>query len=129
MFQKQYLYSHSWTEFEVQALAYGILRKALYPEFIVRGEFFFPRGKKSILDPTRHKVQSGYKIDIVIFRPGIDKIPPLPILLIEVKKGIKSISITQGERYQKELGIPCIYIRGKEDAFNVLQLVQEYLQK
>jgi len=113
-------YSHSWTEFEVQSLAYSILHKTLYPKFIVRGEYFFPKTE----------IQRGCKLDIAIFLPGKYKDPPKLILIIEVKKGQKSKSEKQGKRYSDRLnGIPYLYIRGKEDAYNVLNLIQPYICK
>ncbi len=116
---KNHWYSHSWSEFEVKALAYSILRKALYPKFLVRGEFKFPKTQEV----------RGCRLDIALFLPGIEKQAPVLILAIEVKKGIKSRSEKQGKRYSELLQVPCIYIRGKEDAFNVLNLVQSYLSK
>ena len=117
-------YNHGYSEFEVQAIAYGILRKNLYPKFITRGEYFFPRDMD---DPRFPLSATGCKIDIAIFLPGIDKTPPKPVLLIEVKKGEKSISSTQGDRYAALLGVPCVYIRGKDDAYRALEIVQPYL--
>lgn len=123
--KKYHWYSSSWSEFEVQSLAFSILRKALYPKYLVRGEFFFPKDNLEAY-PLSAK---GSKIDIVIFKPWEDKKPPVPILLIEVKKGDKSESTTQGENYSKRIGVPCIYCRGQKDAYNILELVQPYLNK
>lgn len=117
-------YSNSWSEFEVQSLAYSILRKQLYPDFVVRGEFSFPRNPN---DPVYPLSSKGSRIDICIFSPWKDKEPPKPVLLIEVKKGDHSQSTTQGERYSQLIGVPCIYVRGQKDAYNVLDLVRPYL--
>jgi hypothetical protein len=32
------MYSKLWTQFETQSLAFGLLRKALYPNYLVRGD-------------------------------------------------------------------------------------------
>lgn len=119
-------YKKGWTEFEVQSLAYSILRKALWPKYLVRGEYFVEKGNKEETHPL--SISNGCKLDIAIFTPFNEKneVPKL-VLAIEVKKGTKSISTKQGERYSKILGVPCIYIRGKEDAYEVLQLVKPYL--
>jgi len=45
------MYSTVWTQFETQSLMFGILRKELYPKFIVRGE----TGKIKIYKPTADK--------------------------------------------------------------------------
>ena len=42
------MYSRQWTQFETQSLAYGLLRKALYPNYLVRGD----QGKINIYKPT-----------------------------------------------------------------------------
>lgn len=120
-------YSSSWSEFEVQSLAYSILRKSLYPDFLVRGEFSFPRKIDKVTYPLSGGDDVGCRIDICIFKPWVNKTPPVPVLLIEVKKGDKSKSTTQGERYSKLLGVPHVYVRGQKDAYNVLELVRPYL--
>lgn len=45
------MYSTVWTQFETQSLMFGILRKELYPTYIVRGE----TGKIKIYKPTADK--------------------------------------------------------------------------
>lgn len=44
-------YSSLWTQFETQSLAFGMLRKALYPQYLVRGDF----GKIEIYKATEDK--------------------------------------------------------------------------
>jgi len=44
-------YSTLWTQFETQSLAFGLLRKALYPSYLVRGDF----GKIEIYRATKDK--------------------------------------------------------------------------
>lgn len=41
-------YSKVWTQFETQSLAFGLLRKALYPKYLVRGDL----GVITIYRPT-----------------------------------------------------------------------------
>lgn len=60
-------YSTLWTQFETQSLAFGLLRKALYPTYLVRGEY----GK------------------ILIYRPTLDKNDPLLVLTINVHASTK----------------------------------------
>lgn len=103
-------YKQKWSEFEVQALAYGILRKNLYPDFLVRGEYKFEK----------------CRIDIAIFRANKEKSPEL-VLVIEVKKSSQGKSESQGTRYQELLGVPCVYVRGIEDAYKILNIVSPYL--
>lgn len=104
------MYKKQWSEFEVQALAYGILRKNLYPNYLVRGEYKF----------------ETCRFDIAIFKAHPDKEPELKVVL-EIKKSPKGHSISQGERYESAAGVPCVYIRGGEEAYQVLQKVKPYL--
>ena len=103
-------YKAQWTEFEVQSLAYGILRKHLYPGYLVRGEYRFDR----------------CRTDIAVFKAHKDKEPELK-LIIEIKKSSNGISENQGMRYEKLLGVPCIYIRGVDEAYKVLSRISEHL--
>lgn len=104
------MYKQKWTEFEVQALAYGILRKHLYPTYLVRGEYKFEK----------------CRTDIAIFKAHKDKEPELKLVL-EVKKSTTGTSVNQGNRYQELLGVPVIYIRGIDDAYKVLELIEGVL--
>lgn len=103
-------YKQQWTEFEVQSLAYGILRKHLYPGYLVRGEYKFPE----------------CRTDIAIFKANKDSPPELKVV-VEVKKSMNGTSISQGERYEELLKVPCVYIRGADEAYKVLSKVSEYL--
>lgn len=103
-------YKAKWTEFEVQSLAFGILRKNLYPEYLVRGEYKFP----------------GCRVDIAIFKAHKDREPELK-LIVEIKKSTEGYSTKQAERYTHLTGVPCIYVRGGDDAYKVVELVQPYL--
>ena len=103
-------YKSQWTEFEVQSLAYGILRKHLYPGYLVRGEYKF----------------DACRCDIALFKAHKDREPELK-LIIEIKKSANGDSVSQGERYEDLLKVPCVYIRGVEEAYKVLSKVSEYL--
>lgn len=104
-------YKAQWTEFEVQALAYGILRKHLYPNYLVRGEYKF----------------NHCRCDIAIFKTHLDREPELK-LVIEVKKSAHGLATSQGERYTNELNVPHVYIRGVDDAYKVLDKIAIHLQ-
>lgn len=103
-------YKAQWTEFEVQSLAYGILRKHLYPSYLVRGEYKFP----------------GCRCDIAIFKAHQDKDPTL-VCVVEIKKNPETWATSQGERYETLLGVPCVYVRGGEQAYKVLSMVIPHL--
>jgi hypothetical protein len=103
-------YKKQWTEFEVQSLAFSILRKNLYPDYLVRGEYKFP----------------GCRIDIAVFKAHEDRDPELKFV-IEVKKSSTGTGVGQQERYQHLLGVPCIYVRGGDDAYKIVQTVQPFL--
>lgn len=42
------MYKKTWTQFETQSLAFGLLRKALYPKYLVRGDL----GTITVYQPT-----------------------------------------------------------------------------
>lgn len=104
-------YKTKWTEFEVQSLAFGILRKNLYPHYLVRGEYKFPK----------------MRADIAIFKAMPNGQEPELKLIIEIKKSAIGTSETQGMRYSEILGVPCVYIRGGEEAYKIMEKIQEYL--
>lgn len=103
-------YKASWSEFEVQSLAFGILRKNLYPSYLIRGEYKFDK----------------CRVDIAIFKAHPDKEPELK-LIVEIKKSPNGHATAQGERYTHATGVPCVYVRGGSEAYKVLELVQPYL--
>lgn len=103
-------YKQQWTEFEVQSLAYGILRKHLYPGYLVRGEYKFP----------------NCRTDIAVFKAHKDQEPEL-MFVVEIKKNPSGAATAQGERYEDLLNVPCIYIRGVDEAYKVLQKVTMHL--
>jgi hypothetical protein len=104
------MYKKQWSEFEVQSLAFGILRKNLYPNYLVRGEYKFPK----------------MRADIAIFKAHPDKEPEL-MLIVEVKKISTGTGTGQQVRYEAITGVPCVYVRGGEDAYNVMSLVAPHL--
>lgn len=104
------MYKKQWSEFEVQALAYSILRKNLYPDYLVRGEYKFEK----------------CRFDIAIFKAHKEKEPELKLVL-EVKRSPIGYTTAQGSRYSEATGVPCLYIRGGEEAYKVMETVQEYL--
>src|SRR5690349_20748106 len=61
------MYSTLWTQFETQSLAFGLLRKALYPTYLVRGNY----GK------------------IEIYRATLDKEHPIFVMSINVHASTK----------------------------------------
>lgn len=103
------MYKKQWSEFEVQALAFGILRKNLYPTYFVRGEYKFDK----------------CRVDIAIFK-ATEGEPELK-LIIEVKKSSLSRGTGQQIRYEASTGVPCVYLRGGEAAYKVMELVAPYL--
>ncbi len=104
-------YKKQWSEFEVQALAYGILRKNLYPKYLVRGEYKFDR----------------CRCDIAIFEATADKDNPVLKCVVEIKKNPYGQATAQGVRYEEELGVPCVYVRGGQEAYQVLAAVTPHL--
>jgi len=105
------MYKSQWSEFEVQSLAYGILRKNLYPNYLVRGEYKFPK----------------CRIDIAIFKCTEDRANPELKCVVEIKKSSNGTSENQGLRYEDLLGVPCIYIRGGQEAYKILEKVTPFL--
>lgn len=104
------MYKKQWSEFEVQSLAYSILRKNLYPDYLVRGEYKF----------------ETCRFDIAVFKAHPDQEPELK-LVIEVKKSPTGWTTAQASRYSDVAKVPCIYIRGGEQAYKVVEMVQPYL--
>jgi len=60
------MYSKQWTQFETQSLAFAILRKSLFPDYLVRGDFG----------------------EITIYRPTADKNNPVKLLSIKVQPSL-----------------------------------------
>ena len=101
------------SEFEVQALAYWNIKQQ-YPK--TRGEYKIPKDKDNGI--------RGARFDIVIF----DSLGDMK-LIIEVKKSSVGKSSKQGNRYSELTGIPCIYIRGAQQAKHALEIVNKYFEE
>lgn len=98
------IYSKQWSQFETQSLAFGLLRKAMYPQYLVR----------------------GYDGEIHLFTPTADTKNPIPRLIILVEE-----STAAGNGKVEELpaqnNIPKIKIVGGEKAYAVVEIIQKYL--
>lgn len=62
-------YSKVWTQFETQSLAFGLLRKALYPKFLVRGDL----GVINIYRPTADVKNPELALTIHVLATDSDK--------------------------------------------------------
>lgn len=97
-------YSKQWTNFETQSLAYSLLRKHLYPQYLVRGDYKF--------DTCR--------AEIAIFKALFDKEPKLRCL-VEIGKAPK-------DTYEHPvLKVPVVTAVGADDAYKIVNKVQDYL--
>ena len=110
------MYKQDWTEFEVHSLAYGILRKNLFPGYLVRGEHRFSGGG----------IVPDCVPDISVWKAFPDKDPALRFV-IEVKKSPNGHGTAQELKYEEALGVPCVYIRGKDEAYKVMSKVSHLL--
>lgn len=106
-------YNKVWTKFETQALAYSLLRKQLYPQYLIRGDYK--------LDTIR--------ADIAIFKANYQQEPTLK-LIVQVQR-------SDSEHTKGKVGIytelpyygdiPVIEIKGGEAAFNIRNIVHKLL--
>lgn len=105
----------NWTEFELHSAVFGHLRKLLYPEYLVRGNYVFITSEEEQLRP-----------DISIFK-RIKGSPAKLILLIEIKRENSQVNKkyieNQYEKYLK-LNVPIIYVEGRIG----LQLISEQIK-
>ena len=107
----------NWTEFETHSLIFGLLRKHLRGQYIVRGEYVFLTADGN-----------QYRPDISIFKVKEKGKPAELILTIEVKKD-KSTQYTFAQQTKYELlGVPCLIVTGKEGT-NIIDMVTPYLNK
>lgn len=90
------MYKKAWTQFETQSLAFGLLRKALYPTYLVRGDLG----------------------TITIYRPTVDITQPKELMTIHV---MASDSKEQSGFHEKEPGKYVLI--GGDQAYNILKLV------
>ena len=94
------------SEFEVQAVVYWKLKSYFNN---VRGEYKIPRTATT----------PGCRLDICVLDED-DNI----LFSIEVKKNPNGRTVSQGHRYEALTGKPCFYIRGMEEAENVLEILK-----
>lgn len=95
------MYSKQWSQFETQSLAFGILRKSLYPKYLVRGDHG----------------------EIKIYRPTANQYDPTHLLTIKVHAS------TTGEnhKFEKLDDKTCLVVGGNE-CYKILDHVKEYLK-
>ena len=103
-------YSKQWTHFEVQSLAFGILRKHLFPTYLVRGNYKFPT----------------VRADIAIFKNHPSQEPELK-LVIKVEPTNVSLDCSEGVSWSRELGVPHVYIRSGTEAYKCLDFIRPLL--
>lgn len=107
-------YNKVWTRFETQALAFSLLRKNLYPEYWIRGDY-----KLGTL-----------QADIAIFKPAYPPAEPVLKLILQVKASNASHTnnLTNDAKIIGDYkGTPILEIIGGEAAYNVRNMVQPYL--
>lgn len=106
-------YNKVWTQFETHALAFSLLRKNLYPNYWIRGDYKLEKMRG----------------DIVIFKPLYMK-PPVLKLIIQVKASDSSHTKAWNESHQivgNYEGVPVIEIIGGEAAYNIRNIVAQHL--
>jgi hypothetical protein len=91
-------YSKTWTQFETQSLAFGLLRKGLFPKYLVRGDL-------GVID---------------IYRPTADHKNPEKLLTIHVSA---TDSSAQSGFYESPLGPKHYVLAGGDMAWKVVELV------
>lgn len=89
-------YTTLWTQFETQSLAFGLLRKALYPAYLVRGDF----GK------------------ITIYKATLDKKNPIQLFSINVHASTKKEDEAFYQTNDNEYNLV-----GGQNAKNIVMLV------
>lgn len=62
-------YSKTWTQFETQSLAFGLLRKALFPKYLVRGDL----GVITIYRPTADVKAPEKLVEIFVLATDSEK--------------------------------------------------------
>lgn len=104
----KYLYKAP-SEFEVQSLAYNKLRGA-FPR--VRGEYKHPEAK-------------GCRFDLAVF-----DIDDTLLCVVEIKRNVSKrqrTGVKQKSRYEEATGVPCVMIRGYQEASEVVERVKAIL--
>ena len=105
-------YTQSWTQFEIHSLAFSVLRKHLYPAFLIRGDFKL----------------DGCRTDIAVFKSNKGKPPTLKVI-VEVKQQDDASPTKAIQEYAKQNEVAYILIAGLKQAYKALDLVQEHLYK
>ncbi len=103
-------YKQSPTEFEVQAVAYGLLIEAGY---ITRGEL---KIRKS------HGKHRGARFDLIVFNESFEA-----VLTIEVKDNPEAPQHSKKAHYENLAGVPNIQISGMSQARDVVQIVRKHI--
>ena len=111
--ETQHKYNKIWTKFETHALAFSLLRKNLYPHFLVRGDYK--------LETVRG--------DIVIFKAVYMKDPILKcIIQIQASDATHTKTWQDSHSVIDHYGdVPIIQIVGGEAAYNIRNIVAPYL--
>lgn len=105
-------YTQSWTQFEIHSLAFSILRKHLYPSFLIRGDF---------------KLE-GCRADIAVFKANKGKPPTLKAIL-EIKQSDDAEPTKAIEDFAKKEQVAYILVAGLKQAYKSLDMLQEHLYK
>ena len=92
-------YSKLWTQFETQSLAFGLLRKALYPSYLVRGEYG----------------------QIKIYRPTADRNAPVELIVLNVHASTSK----EEDRFEKTSDNTYLVVGGKSAMNIVMHVVPE----
>lgn len=95
-------YTKTWTQFETQSLAFGLLRKALFPNYLVRGDLGL----------------------IKIYRPTADTTNPELLLTIHV---VATDSAAQSGFYPSPNLLDNYVLAGGDMAWKVAELVKPLL--
>jgi hypothetical protein len=99
-------YSKIWTQFETQALAFAILRKQLYPTYLVRGD------------------QTGIRV----YKPTLDTMNPVLELIVLVEASTSAEESSSQVLPPEDEGVPILKVRGGSTAYNVVALVKPLLK-
>lgn len=105
-------YSQAWTEFEITSLAFSILRKHLYPAFLIRGDFQL----------------EGCRAPIAVFKAN-KGYPPTLKLIIEVKQPDNAVPTDSIKNYAEANNAVYVLIAGLNQAYKAVDLAQTHLFK
>ncbi len=105
-------YTQSWTQFEIHSLAFSVLRKHLYPAFLIRGDFQL----------------EGCRANIAIFKARKNQ-PPVLKAIVEVKQPDDATPTQAIKSYAEQHQVGYVLIAGLKNAYKALDLVQDTLYK